>query len=192
MRLNFQPKKIVMIEISSNYHCEKKRLLTLQQEKTNRMKYYYTLEYQENPAAGNRVLSADRDAVTSFLDGHAPDAILDAFVRQIGRMTSGGKDGWEICFVPGDSSEATVRRYSSLAESLRRRTGVDTRMNVLSWKSSRTSRFPEFSCSLDGKKNIILIDGLVDSGRTINAAAAALVGAGARSVTGLVAGKTVA
>ena len=107
-------------------------------------------------------------------------------------MTSGGKDSWEICFVPGDSSEATAKRYSSLADSLRRRTGVDTRMNVLSWKSSRTSRFPEFSCSLDGKKNIILIDGLVDSGRTINAAAAALVGAGARSVTGLVAGKTVA
>lgn len=156
------------------------------------MKYYYIFEYQENPAACNGTLSADRDAVTRFMDGHASEAILDAFVRQISRMTSGGKDGWEICFVPGNTSEATYRRYSSLAGSLRKRTGVDVQMNALSWKSGRTSRVPEFTCSLDGNKNIILIDGLVDSGRTINAAAAALVGAGARSVTGLVAGKKVA
>lgn len=155
------------------------------------MKYYYSYEYRGG-ADCTAEQAVERDYVTRFLEGDPSEAILGSFVRQIVRMTSGRTDGWEICFVPEDSAEATSKRYSSLAESLRSRTGVGTRMDALSRRSDRDTRQPEFACPASGGRNVILIAGLVDTGRTINAAAAALVGAGARSVTGLVAGKTVA
>ena len=174
------------------FHYEKLDCLTLHQSTTCHMKYYYTFEYQSDPAVCNKAMAADRDAVSRFLDGNAPESVVGTFVKQIGRITAGRTDGWEICFVPADSFDSTCRRYSSLADSLRKRTGVDVCIETLAWKSGRDSRNPEFSCTSEKGRNVILIDGVVDSGRTINAAAAALVGAGARSVTGLVAGKTVA
>lgn len=155
------------------------------------MKYYYSCEYRDGRDC-TAEQAAEKESIAKFLEGEAPEAILGTFVRQIARMTAGRTDDWEICFVPEGSVEDTARRYSAIADNLRRRTGVGARMDALSRMGSRDARQPQFSCHAQHGRNVILVGGLVDTGRTINAAAAALMGAGARTVTGLVAGKTVA
>lgn len=156
------------------------------------MKYYYSLEYLSgNNAPESTEQKKSLNDFNDFLNGKTPEGILNSFVRQIGRITSGKADKWEICFVPADSSESTICRYEALAENLYRKTGVSTRRGALSWKGGRNDRNPEFECSGDTGRNVILIDALVDSGKTLNAAAAALVNAGALSVTGLVAAKSI-
>ena len=73
-------------------------------------------------------------------------------------------------------------------------TGVHASLNGMSRRSNGDGRLfdtPEFVCdsqSISGR-NSILVDSLVTRGRTINAAANALIDAGALSVTGLVAAK---
>ena len=185
--------EIVMFISCSKNHCDFFPWLTLRRTNgmSRAMKYYYSYEYHGGSDCSSSQ-SAERDAVAKFLDGEPSEAILGAFARQIVKMTAGRTDGWEICFVPEESMEATERRYSTLASNLRRRTGVVVRMDALSRQGGRDARKPEFVCPKADGSNVILIGGLVDTGRTINAAAAALMGAGARSVTGLVAGKTVA
>ena len=154
------------------------------------MKYYYSLDYFTNPSDNSREQVFGRKAVSDFLEGSVSGDIMRSFVRQIGRITAGKTDKWEICFVPADSDDLTARRYTSLAEALHRATGLAVRLNSLSWKTDRRNASPEFVGKPGNGKSVILIDAVVDSGRTINAAASALMNAGALSVTGLVAAKT--
>lgn len=154
------------------------------------MKYYYSLDYFTDPSENNREQVTGRQTVTDFLDGSVSEDIMRSFVRQISRITAGKPEKWEICFVPADDEQMTARRYSALADALYRTTGVSTRLDSLSWKTSRWNTMPEFIGRPGDGRSVILIDAVVDSGRTINAAASALMEAGALSVTGLVAAKT--
>lgn len=165
-------------------------IVTLHQQINKAMKYYYSLDYFTDPSDNKREQVAGRQSVIDFLDGSVNEGIMRSFVRQICRIIAGKPEKWEICFVPADDDQMTVHRYAALAEALSRTTGVSTRLDSLSWKTNRWNTMPEFIGRPGDGRSVILIDAVVDSGRTINAAASALMAAGALSVTGLVAAKT--
>ena len=128
------------------------------------------------------------------MNGDVPEMILNNFTKLVSRMSGGQPENWQICFVPASNETETYNRFSTLAARLSEATGVRCSLTSISRKmDSSLFDAPQFSCdsaTISGR-NVILVDSLVTRGRTINAAASALLGAGALSVTGLVAAKDV-
>lgn len=158
------------------------------------MKYYYSLEYTEGTSSRTRAAEECEKMLSQFMSGEVPEKIFNNFSKLVNRISGGQPENGEICFVPASSDAETASRFSSLASMLSESTGVHASLNGMSRRSNGDGRLfdtPEFVCdsqSISGR-NIILVDSLVTRGRTINAAANALIDAGALSVTGLVAAK---
>lgn len=158
------------------------------------MRYYYSLEYTKGTDSTSRTAVENERMLSQFMNGEVPEKILNSFSKLVNRISNGQPEGWEICFVPASSDVETENRFSSLAARLSESTGVHATLTSMSRrKDSADSLFdtPEFVCDSDSVsgRNVILVDAMVTRGRTINAAANALIGAGALSVTGLVAAK---
>lgn len=157
------------------------------------MRYYYSLEYMQN-SGNSRTAQESSRLFSQFMNGDVPEKILNNFTRLVSRMSCGQPENWQICFVPASSEAETINRFSALAARLSEATGVRSNLTSISRKGGSTLfDAPEFSCDSSAISgiNVILVDSLVSRGRTINAAASALISAGALSVTGLVAAKDV-
>jgi predicted amidophosphoribosyltransferase len=165
-------------------------------------RYHYIMDYLPTRYNATREDWANRRAVWNFKDGKYSSNIMEEMVSTINRIVTGSKTDWIICFIPASTSSKTEARYSSLADELYERTGVqtslesikkttDTESGHIAGKSSDPTSSFFFNQGLFRGKKIILIDDVITRGRTFTQTTNKLLANGALSVIGLFVAKTI-
>lgn len=143
----------------------------------------------------------DNREVYRFKDGDASFRIIEGFANKINNLTSGCYNDWVVVFMPASTASKTITRYTSLAESLRRRVKsavstdalynlYDREASVVTGKTSNpTESFGIRSNEVRGKR-VILIDDVITRGVSFSQMEDKLIAAGAKDVYGLFVAET--
>lgn len=165
------------------------------------MKTFNILEYLPKRYDATEEQEQNRQICYSFKDGYLSDFVKNSFLAKIREITGGCKLNWLVCFIPASTSAKTERRFSKLADAIRKDgydvelraiyNRYDTEAGHISGKSSNPIEAFGFNSEKFGGKNIILIDDIITRGTTFNQAANKLDRLGALSVTGLFLARTI-
>lgn len=164
--------------------------------------YHYLVEYLPKRYTASFEQEQDRRTVYNFKDGICNDNLKEKFANAVSAITSYDKDNWIVLFIPASSDIKTHRRYSSLANYIKSKTGVeatikgienleDTESQCLSGRRYDKTSSYKFNDYLYRGKKVILIDDVITSGRSFQTCAIHLINGGASSVQGLFLAKTV-
>ena len=143
----------------------------------------------------------DQRIVLNFKEGIYDDDTMLWFRQKVWSLSKGDDYGWAVCFMPCHNSKTQKKRFSKLADYLRK----TTRVKVCFPFSYAEDRLPSH---LNGKteidimdiainqeeiytNNLILIDDIITTGQLFNQTAAQALRMGANSIHGLFLAKTI-
>lgn len=163
--------------------------------------YRYIIRYIPIRLARNKgFLGCNRKLVYDFKRGVMSERYMQKILDSIMKITEGRQGCWAVTFVPASTQERTERRFSALTEFLRERLSCPVYLHsIKSYKDYepihkhgvKAFKLHSIYAEHFSGKNVILIDDVLTTGRTMNDMSRKLRRIGALSVFGLCFAKTI-
>lgn len=142
-----------------------------------------------------------REDVYNFMNGKADEKYINALIEEIWDVIRENPKEWCICFIPASTETRTEKRYSLLIEKIKKSIHVEIYikavmlidrepMHTAKNKESLVSDYIYDVNSYYGKR-VLLIDDLINTGKTFKRIGDMLMETGAVEVYGLFFAKTI-
>lgn len=163
--------------------------------------YSYILKYvPKNIDVDNPNLIQAREDVYDFMDGNISDSYAESFLKEIWNIVKDNPSEWCVCFIPASTEWRTNRRYTKLVKRIKDNIKVDVfldAVNLLDREPMYTCQNKEtlisnfvYNVNYYINKRVLLIDDLINTGKTFKRIADRLMESGALEVHGLFFAKT--
>ena len=155
------------------------------------MDYYLDYVPQKIEGITKEQLEA-RQKMLLFLDGDCPQEIKDFIVEKAHHVAEDNSTiPWVIGFIPAPNETSTIIRYGDLALDLGNRTECEVFLDLFSKMNpdKNSDKYRVEKNRVEGK-GVILIDAIYTTGKRYRQFSSMLKNTGAKSVYGLIIGKT--
>lgn len=163
--------------------------------------YSYILKYVPKKVDVNDTnLIQAREDVYDFMNGEISDTYAESFLKEIWSVVKENPSEWCVCFIPASTEWRTNKRYTKLTTLIKENIKVNVfldAVNLLDREPMHTCPNKEtlisnffYNVNYYHGKRILLIDDLINTGKTFRTIADFLMESGAKEVHGLFFAKT--
>lgn len=152
-------------------------------------KYSYIYEYIPTTEQASDKQVRDRNAVLDFLDGDLSQNLKSSIREKVKALALESKNVCIIGFIPSWTAEKTMDRYGKLASFLSANLDIEVFPDVLTLKqdSDPILLHKEYVCNISRVKgkDVILIGGVINTGKTFETVSKIILSNGANKIEGL-------